>query len=171
MQRMIDALQAFLDLGATVILRVVFSYSVCCLGKNPANSLCAGLTIGVAFVGIFLIVDLLVNNLGPAAHGMVKRFGVELSVIDVGWPAAASISWASPIAAIVLPLGLALNVIMLVTRTTKTMNVDIWKFWHFSFKVGANCYAVTWKYHSGVDRGTPIRNHLFRKIAVAGSHA
>ncbi|MGF7086884.1 PTS system galactitol-specific IIC component [Kroppenstedtia sanguinis] len=142
MQTMIDALQAFLDLGATVILPVVIFLLGLLFGQKPSKAFRAGLTIGVAFVGIFLIVDLLVNNLGPAAHGMVKRFGVELSVIDVGWPAAASISWASPIAAFVLPLGLALNVIMLVTRTTKTMNVDIWNFWHFSF-MGAIVYALS----------------------------
>ncbi|MGU3218791.1 PTS transporter subunit IIC [Staphylococcus aureus] len=49
--------------------------------------------IGVAFVGIFLVIDLLVKNLGPAAQAMVKNLGVSLNVIDVGWPAT-SIAWA-----------------------------------------------------------------------------
>lgn len=85
---------------------------------------------------------MLVNNLGPAANGMVERFGIELNVIDVGWPGAATISWASPIAAFIIPLGLVINIIMLVTKTTKTMMVDIWNFWHFTF-AGAVVYALS----------------------------
>ncbi|SEO41427.1 PTS system IIC component, Gat family [Amphibacillus marinus] len=142
MQDVIDFLQAFLDLGATVILPVVIFLLGLLFGQKPGKAFRSGLTIGVAFVGIFLVVDLLVNNLGPAAQGMIERFGIELNVIDVGWPAAASISWASPIAAFIIPLGIIINIIMLVTKTTKTMNVDIWNFWHFTF-TGAMVHAYT----------------------------
>jgi PTS system galactitol-specific IIC component len=142
MKEFVDALKAFLDLGATVILPVVIFLLGLLFGQKPGKAFRAGLTIGVAFVGIFLVVDLLVSNLGPAAQGMVERFGIKLNVIDVGWPAAASISWASPIAAFIIPLGLLLNVLMLVTKTTKTMNVDIWNFWHYTF-MGAIVYALT----------------------------
>ncbi|MBY6277380.1 PTS galactitol transporter subunit IIC [Symbiobacterium thermophilum] len=141
MREFVDALKAFLDLGATVILPVVIFLLGLLFGQKPGKAFRAGLTIGVAFVGIFLVVDLLVSNLGPAAQGMVERFGIKLNVIDVGWPAAASISWASPIAAFIIPLGLV-NVLMLITKTTKTMNVDIWNFWHYTF-MGAIVYALT----------------------------
>ena len=142
MQGFVDAIRAFLDLGATVILPVAIFILGLIFGQKPGKAFRAGLTIGVAFVGIFLVVDLLVNNLGPAAQGMVDRFGIELNVIDVGWPAAASISWASPIAAFIIPLGLLVNVLMLVTKTTKTMNVDIWNFWHYTF-TGAIVYTLS----------------------------
>lgn len=51
-------------------------------------------------------------------------------------------AWASPIAAFVLPLALVVNIIMLFTKTTKTMDVDIWNYWHFTF-CGACVYALT----------------------------
>ncbi|WP_017471573.1 PTS galactitol transporter subunit IIC [Amphibacillus jilinensis] len=149
MQSMIDFLQAFLDLGATVILPVVIFLLGLLFGQKPSKAFRSGLTIGVAFVGIFLVVDLLVNNLGPAAQGMVERFGIDLNVIDVGWPAAASISWASPIAAFMIPVGIILNIIMLVTKTTKTMNVDIWNFWHFTF-IGAMVHTYTGSLIQGI---------------------
>jgi PTS system galactitol-specific IIC component len=142
MKGFFDAIQAFLDLGATVILPIVIFLLGLLFGQKPGKAFRAGLTIGVAFVGIFMVVDLLVNNLGPAAHGMVTRFGIKLNVIDVGWPAAASISWASKIAAFIIPLGLLVNILMLVTKTTKTMNVDIWNFWHYAF-TGAIVYTLT----------------------------
>lgn len=70
MKGFFDAIQAFLDLGATVILPIVIFLLGLLFGQKPGKAFRAGLTIGVAFVGIFMVVDLLVNNLGPAAHGM-----------------------------------------------------------------------------------------------------
>ena len=142
MQGFVDFIQGFLDLGATVILPVAIFLLGLLFGQKPGKAFRSGLTIGVAFVGIFLVVDLLVNNLGPAAQGMVDRLGVELNVIDVGWPATSSIAWASVVAAFIIPLGLIVNVIMLVTKTTKTMNVDIWNFWHYTF-MAAMVYAIS----------------------------
>ncbi|WP_174614830.1 galactitol-specific PTS transporter subunit IIC [Virgibacillus ihumii] len=142
MQGFVDFIQAFLDLGATVILPVAIFLLGLFFGQKPGKAFRSGLTIGVAFVGIFLVIDLLVNNLGPAAQGMVERLGVSLNVIDVGWPAASSIAWASTVAAFIIPLGLVVNVVMLVTKTTKTMNVDIWNFWHYTF-MAAMVYAIS----------------------------
>ncbi|WP_079527788.1 galactitol-specific PTS transporter subunit IIC [Halobacillus hunanensis] len=142
MQSFVDVIQGFLDLGATVILPVAIFLLGLLFGQKPGKAFRSGLTIGVAFVGIFLVVDLLVNNLGPAAQGMVDRLGVELNVIDVGWPATSSIAWASVVAAFIIPLGLVVNVVMLVTKTTKTMNVDIWNYWHYTF-MAALVYAIS----------------------------
>ncbi|GEN57434.1 PTS galactitol transporter subunit IIC [Halolactibacillus alkaliphilus] len=142
MEGFVDIVQGFLGLGATVILPVVIFLLGLAFGQKPGKAFRSGLTIGVAFVGIFLVVDLLVNNLGPAAQGMVERLGVNLNVIDVGWPASSSISWASSVAAFIIPLGLLVNAIMLVTKTTKCMNVDIWNYWHYTF-TAAMIYAVS----------------------------
>src|SRR5699024_7835783 len=102
----------------------------------------SALTIGVAFVGIFLVIDLLVDNLGPAAPGMVKRLVVSLTVIDVAWPATSSIACASSVSAYIIPLGLIVTVVILLTKTTKTMKVDIWNFWHYTF-MAAMVYAIS----------------------------
>ncbi|CDO03779.1 PTS system galactitol-specific EIIC component [Oceanobacillus picturae] len=142
MQGFVDVIQGFLDLGATVILPVAIFLLGLFFGQKPGKAFRSGLTIGVAFVGIFLVIDLLVLNLGPAAQGMVDRLGVELNVIDVGWPATSSIAWASVVAAFIIPLGLVVNVVMLLTKTTKTMNVDIWNFWHYTF-MAAMVYAIS----------------------------
>ncbi|OIJ12577.1 PTS galactitol transporter subunit IIC [Anaerobacillus alkalilacustris] len=142
MEGLTEFLQSFLALGPTVILPVAIFLIGIAFGQKPGKAFRSGLTIGVAFVGIFLVVNLLVSNLGPAANGMVERFGIDLNVIDIGWPGAAAISWASPIAAFIIPLGLLVNIIMLVTKTTKTMNVDIWNFWHFTF-TGAVVYTIS----------------------------
>lgn len=85
---------------------------------------------------------MLTLNLGPAAQGMVNRLNVELNVIDVGWPATSSIAWASVVAAFIIPLGLIVNAIMLFTKTTKVMNVDVWNYWHYTF-AAAVVYTIS----------------------------
>lgn len=142
MQSFVDFIQGFLGLGATVILPVAIFLLGLFFGQKPGKAFRSGLTIGVAFVGIFLVIDLLTLNLGPAAQGMVDRLGVELNVIDVGWPATSSIAWASVVAAFIIPLGLVVNVVMLLTKTTKVMNVDIWNYWHYTF-MAAVIYAIS----------------------------
>ncbi len=62
-------------------------------------------------------------------------------MIDVGWPATSSIAWASSVAAFIIPLGIIVNVVLLVTKVTKTMNVDIWNFWHYTFTAAMVSYA------------------------------
>jgi galactitol PTS system EIIC component len=137
-----SVVQFFLDLGASVFLPVVIFVLAIAFGAKPGKSIRAALMVGVGFVGINLIIGLLANNLGPAAKAMVERFGIELSIIDVGWPASAAIAFGSDLAAMVIPAGILLNLILLFTKVTKTINIDIWNFWHFAF-AGALVQAVT----------------------------
>ena len=73
---------------------------------------------------------------------MVKMRGLDFPVLDVGWPPLAAITWASPIAPLTIVLVLALNLIMLALNVTRTINIDIWNYWHFAL-VGALVQAVS----------------------------
>ncbi len=63
---------------------------------------------------------------------MVELYGLNLKTLDIGWPAAA-VAYGTEVGAIVIPLGLLVNIIMLFTRTTNTVNIDLWNYWHFAF--------------------------------------
>ncbi|MBI9046474.1 MAG: PTS galactitol transporter subunit IIC [Anaerolineaceae bacterium] len=129
-------------LGPTVMLPIILFIIGLILGAKPGKAFRAALTVGIAFVGINLVIGLLVGALGGAAQAMVGRTGVQLDVVDVGWPAAAAIAFGGTVGVWVIPVGIAVNILMLVTRATKTLNVDIWNFWHFAF-TGSLIYAVT----------------------------
>lgn len=126
-------LDKIVGLGPTVVMPIVFTIIGLAFGIKFGKSLRSGLIIGVGFVGLNLVIGLLSDTLGPAAQEMVTRLGLQLTVIDVGWPAAAAIAFASKIGALIIPLGLAVNLIMLFTNTTQTVNIDIWNYWHFAF--------------------------------------
>lgn len=121
------------NLGSSVMMSIVVALLAILFGTKPGKAVRAGLTVGVGLVGINTIFGLLGANLGPATQAMVERYGFSLSVIDVGWPAASAIAMATNVGAMIIPLGLVVNIVMLLTNTTQTVNVDIWNYWHFAF--------------------------------------
>lgn len=121
-------------LGVSVFMPLVILILGLIFGLGFSKSLKAGLTVGIGFVGLNLVInELLGTSLSPAVQTMVEKYNLALSVIDVGWPAAAAIALGSRIGVLIIPLGVAVNFIMLLTNTTQTLNVDIWNYWHFAF--------------------------------------
>jgi PTS system galactitol-specific IIC component len=135
-------LDFIVSLGASVMMPIILTILGLLLGAKFGKAIRSGLTVGIGFIGLNLVIGMLSDNLGPAAQQMVERTGLNLTIIDVGWPAAAAISFASKVGALIIPLGLAINIVMLLTRTTRTVNIDIWNYWHFAF-TGALVSAAT----------------------------
>jgi len=142
MDKLLSGVQAVLNLGPTVILPIAIFILGLVFKTGAKKAFKSGITIGIGFVGINLVINLLVTNLGPAAQQMVERFGLNLTVVDTGWPSAAAISWASPVAAILIPICLVVNIVLLLLKVTKTLDIDIWNYWHF-ISAGATGYVVT----------------------------
>lgn len=133
-----DTILGFFDfiqgLGVSVLMPIVIFLLGLFFRTGVGKSLRAGLTVGVGFIGLNLVInELLGISLGPAVQEMIARFGLELQAIDIGWPATAAISFASTVGIIIIPVGLVTNIVMLLTNTTQTVNVDIWDYWHFAF--------------------------------------
>lgn len=128
-----NVLQYIVDLGPSVMLPAIIFIIGLCLRRGFGQSLVAGLTIGVGFVGIGLVIGLLTDSLGPAAEAMAQRFDLGLTVVDIGWPGSAPMAWASTMGLLAIPIAIGTNIIMLVGRMTRVVNVDIWNIWHMAF--------------------------------------
>ena len=139
---MFDLLQHFIDLGAIVVLPILIFIFGMLLGTPARKAFNAGLTVGIGFVGLNLVVELLSGSLGKAAQAMVERFSLQLTTLDVGWPAAAAISYGTLLGSLAIPIGIAINIFLLFIGWTKTLMVDMWNFWHAAF-VASLVYAVT----------------------------
>ncbi len=142
MDKLLFVVQYVLNMGPTVILPLTIIILGFVFKIKFSQSLRSGLTIGIGFVGIGLVVNLLTSTLGPAAQGMVERFGLSLTVIDVGWPTTATATWASPVAPIIIPVCILVNLVLIYFNKTKTLNIDLWNYWHF-IVAGAFGYIVT----------------------------
>ena len=128
-----EIINYIVGLGSSVMMPIVITLIGLIMGAKPGKAIRAGLTVGVGFIGLNLVIGMLGGNLGPAVQQMVTNYGLSLTVIDVGWPAAAAIAFASQVGALVIPIALAVNFVMIITKTTQTVNIDVWNFWHYAF--------------------------------------
>lgn len=183
MDAVLAVIQYIVDLGPSVMLPLIIIIIGLSLRQGVAKSLQSGLTIGVGFVGIGLVVGLLTESLGPAAEAMAQNFNLGLTVIDVGWPGSAPMAWASNMGLIAIPVAIGVNIIMLLIRGTHVLNVDIWNIWHMAF-TGAIVQVATGSFWWGIvgivvhaviayklgDMFSPVTDNFFGLEGVAIPH-
>jgi len=128
--------------GPTVMLPIIITVIGLVFGLKLGKAFKSGLTLGIGFAGIRLLLDYMSSNLGPAAKAMVENIGINLDVLDVGWGSIAAITWSSPIIVFIVFAIFAVNIIMLLTKTTNTLDVDIWNYHHMAI-VGIMVHYVT----------------------------
>lgn len=142
-----------IGLGAAVMMPVIFTILGVCIGIKFSNALKSGLKVGVGFVGLSIVTALLTSALGPALNDVVGIYDLQLHVFDMGWPAAASVAYNTAVGALIIPVLLGVNVLMLLTKTTRTVNIDLWNYWHFAF-IGAVIYfasdSLAWGFFAAI---------------------
>lgn len=142
-----------IGLGAAVMMPIIFTILGVCIGIKFSKALKSGLLVGVGFVGLSVITSLLTSTLGPALSDVVKIYDLQLKVFDMGWPAAASVAYNTSVGAFIIPVCLGVNIVMLLLKTTRTVNIDLWNYWHFAF-IGAIVYfasgSILWGFFAAV---------------------
>jgi PTS system galactitol-specific IIC component len=148
METINQILQFLLDLGSTVLVPAMIFILGLIFRQKPSKALKSGILIGIAFVMINILLGGLLGSVVPAAQAMVERTGVQLTTIDIGWAVAGTIAFASRYGLFIIPVAFAVNFVMLAFRLTKTINIDIWNFWHFAY-IGATVEALTGSFVAG----------------------
>ena len=124
---------ALTSLGASVLIPI-FIFIICMIfGAKLKKSLMAGLTFGAAYIGLNLVINLMMTTVNPMIEIMVEEWGLKNDMLDVGWAVGSAIAYSTTCGALIILVSLGVNIIMLATRLTKTLNVDIWNFWNHAF--------------------------------------
>ena len=118
--------QAILNLGSSVFMPLVVFLIGLVVGLKPAKAFSAGLTLGVAIVGINLVVSYMSTSVGQPIQGFVEATGIQLTALDMGWSPALSLVWSWPYVFLMFVIQIGINVIMLLINKTDTLNVDMW---------------------------------------------
>lgn len=143
-----------ISFGASVMMPILFTIIGLCIGMNFGKALKSGLFVGVGFVGLGVVTALLTTNFNGPLSSISDFYHLQLNVFDMGWPAAAAVAYNTAIGALIIPVCLGINFLMLITKTTRTVNIDLWNYWHFAF-IGAVAYFVmgeslAWGYFSAI---------------------
>ncbi len=130
-----------ISLGASVMMPIIFTVIGLCIGMKFGKALKSGLFVGVGFVGLGIVTGLLTSNFSDPLTAISELYHLQLNVFDMGWPAAAAVAYNTAVGALIIPICLGVNFLMVLTKTTRTVNIDLWNYWHFAF-IGAVVYFV-----------------------------
>ena len=78
MQILYNIFNTILDAGAVVMLPIIITIIGLIFRVKLSKAFRSGLTIGIGFAGINLVINMMKSNLGPAAQAMVQNFGIKL---------------------------------------------------------------------------------------------
>jgi galactitol PTS system EIIC component len=129
---MIEIIETILNYKAYVMLPIIMFVLAVLIRMKFSTAFFSSIEIGIGFSVIYLAFNFLLSNIGPTVQELISARGLDFEVLDVGWPMLAAITWTTSIAAMTIPLFLAVNIIMLAVNQTETINIDIWNYWHIS---------------------------------------
>lgn len=113
-------------MGAPVFLTIILTVLGLIFRMKFSRAFSAGLTLGVALVGINIVVDFMIANVGEASRSFVELTGIQLDALDMGWPPALGLAWTWEFAFLMFPIQILVNILMLSFRWTSCVNVDMW---------------------------------------------
>ena len=141
-----DAVLAFFseisNLGKYLMVPLMIAIIGIVVRCQPEKAIKGGITVGIGLFGLDLVMTLVTTYLTPITNALVNSLHLSLNTVDVGWAPAAGLAYSTTIGAIIIPFALVINIAMLSLRATKTMNIDVWNFWHFAFS-GSIIFILT----------------------------
>lgn len=140
MDTLLYVVQYILNLGAVSLLPILMTIFGMFFGMKLGRALKSGLLVGIGFQGLLLVTGHISTLLKPIV-GYFEASGTGFSIVDMGWTSLAAAAWTAPFAAIVIPVGFALNLVLIYLGVTNTLNIDLWNYWHFLF-AGAVVYLL-----------------------------
>lgn len=130
------------NLGSYVMIPVMITIVGLLVKLRIDKAIKSGIVVGVGLIGLDIVLGIIWNHIGPVANLFVEMFDLNLTTIDVGWGAAAGLAFSTVVGSFIIPFIIVLNIIMLTLKATKTVNIDIWNYWHYAF-TGAVVYMLT----------------------------
>jgi PTS system galactitol-specific IIC component len=131
METLLNALNAWNNLGIAVTTPLLLFVLSLIFRVPLGRALRAAVTYGVGFVGIFIVLDLLLGALSQVAELLIARTGLQLEILDVGWPVLAAVAFGVPTFATVFVGVLVMNIILFVLKYTKTLDIDFHNYYHW----------------------------------------
>lgn len=144
-----DAIRWFIGLGSTVFIPIIIIVLGIIVRLKPSKALISGMTIGIGFIGLNLIISFVQSSLGPAIKLMVSRYGLNLSILDLGSGPGGPLAFSTTLGVIIIPIAFAINLFLVWLGMTKTLNVDIWNLWQPTF-IGILVWSVSGSYTLGL---------------------
>lgn len=153
MEIVLNFVETIVGLGAFVMMPVILFIMGLCFGMKVKDAARAGIIVGVGFKGISLTTGLITETMTPLVQKLQELWGLGLEAVDVGVPVVSAMAFSDGIFVLcMIATLLVVNVILILLKVTKTLNVDLWNFWHYLF-IGAMATVITGNMAIGIAIG------------------
>lgn len=136
------SVEFLLSLGAAVFVPIIIIIAGLLVRMKVKDAISSGITLGVAFTGMSMLISFMTGAITPAAEAMAETIGVVLPITDGGWTTMSTISWSWPYAFLMFPLVVGINVLLIIVNKTETINADLWNVWGKIFTAVAVHYIT-----------------------------
>lgn len=151
------------DLGNFIFIPLLFFVLMLLLKQPAKKAFTSSMKVGIGFISLNLVVGFMLEKMEPAIKSLAEKTGSSLSAVDVGGAATAVMGFGSSIGAIIIPLAICINVILLMLKLVDCVNVDVFNL-HQNASMGAIVYAFSGNFLYGV-----LTAGLFHVIALIGA--
>ena len=112
--------------------------------KNPLTDqeLSEALNLSLIHILSTFAFDIFLGTVVGVSNAMVENLGLTMTVVDFG-SGVTPIILSNPVVVWAIPVGIALNIVMLLLKLTKTMDVDIYNMLYFWGTAGVLVYVST----------------------------
>ena len=121
------------NLGSVIMVPLFIFIIALIFRLDWVKSLRSALTVGAGFIGMNLVLNIMWDYMIPISDALRDKFGFDRPYYDAGGGGAGVIAFGTTVGTIIIPFMIVLNIILIVTKITKTINIDIWNFWHYAF--------------------------------------
>ena len=115
----VEAIKWFIGLGSTVFIPIIIFLLGLCVKLKPSKAFISAITLGVGFIGLNIVVNLLQTALSPAIKLMVSRYNLSLSIIDLGSGPGGPLAFSSTLGVMLIPIAVVVNLLLIWAGLTK----------------------------------------------------
>jgi galactitol PTS system EIIC component len=131
-----------IEIGPVIIIPAILFLIGFITTRNPLRNLKNSVFIFIGMLGFAILLTLFINFFKPLIDTIILSSPKEFEIIDIGWAASKEIVLNSPITLQIIIGVFSLNIVMLLLRFTRTINIDIWNYWIFLL-VGSIIFTIT----------------------------
>ena len=131
-----------IEIGPVIIIPSILFLIGLVTTRNILKNLLYCFLVFVGMMGMAIMLTLFINFFEPLINTIVAGSNRELIVMDTGWIAAKHVIINSPVTLYTVIAIAALNLLMLILRLTRTINIDLWN-WSAALFAASMVFAIT----------------------------
>jgi len=131
-----------IELGPVIIIPSILLIVSLITDRKPLKNLKNCVFIFIGLIGFSTLLTLFINFFEPITNTILINSSRKLETLDTGWFASKTVILNSPIIFHIIIAVFILNLVMLLLRFTRTVNIDFWNYWCFLL-IGSIVFSIT----------------------------